>query len=326
MSKSKINTALHLQNTYLLGKLGEAQSTQLKGTATLLNASKLILEQSLQNNYEIQNLQRQMNAANEVMRKVLDNQIKEIKHKERQRYFKEFVWWANRMVEKTQSFSNSIVIYKISNNYLSALKEACNIAVSELEEITDKEYASNCIKIIDTLINSSISTQADYEKSKFFTFDTHVSEMQNLEINKMSSDTKIQILRNTLKNRPTRTMSDLNKDPFGFIHNYLVEKFKIHKHKIYNQLERLYMGIYELFGEKKQNTEELIQYYDTKQAELNNLEKEIKTLNNEIEEKNNSVKTIINNLYSQYPEFDEFMLEYEKTETEFKRKWSGITN
>jgi len=59
---------------------------------------------------------------------------------------------------------------------------------------------------------------------------------------------------------------------------------------------------------------------------LNNLEKEIKTLNNEIEEKNNSVKTIINNLYSQYPEFDEFMLEYEKTETEFKRKWSGITN
>ena len=127
---------------------------------------------------KINAIQKQLDVANSVSRRILENQLKEIQQRETQKYYKNLAFKMSEAFEKIisvtdinlQTFLCSIILDKL----LANIKE-CQ---TNLEEIRDKEYCRDLINKCNTLLDN-ISIRHDYLNSSFYIMQNNEQDYNN---------------------------------------------------------------------------------------------------------------------------------------------------
>ena len=127
---------------------------------------------------KINAIQKQLDIANSVSRRILENQLKEIQQRETQKYYKNLAFKMSEAFEKIisvtdinlQTFLCSIILDKL----LANIKE-CQ---TNLEEIRDKEYCRDLINKCNTLLDN-ISIRHDYLNSSFYIMQNNEQDYNN---------------------------------------------------------------------------------------------------------------------------------------------------
>lgn len=122
---------------------------------------------------QLEQLNRQLESANETNRKLLDNQIREIRRQEKVRYYKELAFNLNHSLQAIESQENRNFKIFLGSNFLKPIGMLANDATSNLEEITDKEYASNIASRASALLADNDSGSPQYLKSCWYSY-THI--------------------------------------------------------------------------------------------------------------------------------------------------------
>ena len=152
----KTDTLLNLYQSYTLTKVSE------------LNKQSLIALYA--QNEQLSQLNEELARANRTTEQILRNQIKEIKQKEKRRYFKNMTFNLSQALDLLENEENVNFRLFASRLFLSPIRDMAKDAVQELEEIADKEYAQNIVKRTNVLTGSDKTIYDSYKNTPWATF------------------------------------------------------------------------------------------------------------------------------------------------------------
>lgn len=130
---------------------------------------------------QISSLQKQIAVSNNISRQILENQLKEIKHKELQRYYKSLAYAMNEAAIYIETEGDVIFKCFLYELYSKPIIENTLEAKNNLEEITDKEYCEKIrirMQAIEDIYSSSQHIYAGSEFSNLLSAQTIYTEQQ----------------------------------------------------------------------------------------------------------------------------------------------------
>lgn len=162
----KTDTLLNLYQSYTLTKVSE------------LNKQSLIALYA--QNEQLSQLNEELARANRTTEQILRNQIKEIKQKEKRRYFKNMTFNLSQALDLLENEENVNFRIFASGLFLSPIRDMAKDAVQELEEIADKEYAQNIVKRTNVLTESNKTIYGTYKNTPWATFLSVKSQLSEI--------------------------------------------------------------------------------------------------------------------------------------------------
>lgn len=137
---------------------------------------------------KLEQLNQQLESSNETNRKLLDNQIRELKRQEKLRYYKTLAFNLNHSLQTIESQENKNFKIFLGSNFLKPIGVLANDATSNLEEIADKEYASNIASRASALLADNDYGSPQYTKSYWYSYTQTESfaeqeELESLKVN-----------------------------------------------------------------------------------------------------------------------------------------------
>lgn len=162
----KTDTLLNLYQSYTLTKVSE------------LNKHSLIALYA--QNEQLSQLNEELARANRTTEQILRNQIKEIKQKEKRRYFKNMTFNLSQALDLLENEENVNFRIFASGLFLSPIRDMAKDAVQELEEIADKEYAQNIVKRTNVLTESNKTIYGTYKNTPWATFLSVKSQLSEI--------------------------------------------------------------------------------------------------------------------------------------------------
>ena len=162
----KTDTLLNLYQSYTLTKVSE------------LNKQSLIALYA--QNEQLSQLNEELARANHTTEQILRNQIKEIKQKEKRRYFKNMTFNLSQALDLLENEENVNFRIFASGVFLSPIRDMAKDAVQELEEIADKEYAQNIVKRTNVLTESNKTIYGTYKNTPWATFLSVKSQLSEI--------------------------------------------------------------------------------------------------------------------------------------------------
>ena len=116
---------------------------------------------------ELVKLQKQIDRANQTSLSILRNQEKELKRQEAQRYYKSLAFNLNRSLTVISECDDVVKRCFLSDLYLAPISAFADICEKRLDEIADKEYASEIKKKADDLKQEAGKFTKQYEQSLY---------------------------------------------------------------------------------------------------------------------------------------------------------------
>ena len=139
-------------------------------------------------------LQKQLRTANKTSQQMLRNQVKELERQEKVRYCKNLIFNIKALVERLDSVTDDSFFFYVSSALVSPMNILSNECMNGLEDIADKEYAKDVLKMIGTLQQKMLSVQSQFNLSEWKRYEDLKSQEKSPEISK-----KIRELENTRK-------------------------------------------------------------------------------------------------------------------------------
>lgn len=159
----------------------------------------------------IKAVQKQLDIANSVSRHILENQLKEIKQREAQKYYKNLAFKMNEAFEKITSLTDIHLQTFLCSIILDKLLANIKDCQTNLEEIRDKEYCKDLINKCNTLLDN-ISKRHDYLNSSFYIMQNNEQDYNNKVSDKKNALKAKRIELNekkyTLKNLINRELAE----------------------------------------------------------------------------------------------------------------------
>lgn len=116
---------------------------------------------------ELVKLQKQIDRANQTSLSILRNQEKELKRQEAQRYYKSLAFNLNKSLTVISECDDVVKRCFLSDLYLAPISAFADICEKSLDEIADKEYASEIKKKADGLKQETGKFTKQYEQSLY---------------------------------------------------------------------------------------------------------------------------------------------------------------
>lgn len=116
---------------------------------------------------QISKLEKELKQSNEISRKILDNQLRELKHKENLKYYKELAYNMHDAISIIEKGDNTLLKSFLCEIYLTVIVDNIEVAKSNVEEIADKDFCGKTLERIEVLKNSVVNSQAEYSNSDF---------------------------------------------------------------------------------------------------------------------------------------------------------------
>lgn len=117
---------------------------------------------------ELVKLQKQIDRANQTSLSILRNQEKELKRQEAQRYYKSLAFNLNKSLSVISECNDKAKRCFLSDLYLAPIRAFADICEKNLDEIADKEYASDIKKKADGLKQEASKYTGQYEQSLYY--------------------------------------------------------------------------------------------------------------------------------------------------------------
>ena len=143
--------------------------------------SEQILIQQLKNNEHLSDMQRQLVEANETNRQILQNQIREIEYKEKQKYYKAFSFNIYEVVNYVETINDSMILSYVMDNYYDKLKSDLIMATDFLDEINDKLFNKQILEKLNSLKLKTDANLSSYLNNVLSKIDTLVDDLNELK-------------------------------------------------------------------------------------------------------------------------------------------------
>ncbi len=117
---------------------------------------------------ELVKLQKQIDRANQTSLSILRNQEKELKRQEAQRYYKSLAFNLNKSLAVISECNDEVKRCFLSDLYLAPISAFADICENKVDEIADKEYASEIKKKADDLSQEASKYTKQYEQSLYY--------------------------------------------------------------------------------------------------------------------------------------------------------------
>lgn len=167
------------QNKTMIG-LNVAQTAIQAQTA---KNTKQLLNESIKQTQEMQALNDQMRAANQVQRQILENQMKESEEKQKQKFFKDYIFYVGNFLDIFKNITDNFVKYSIGAKYFPSTIDFLNLAIEEISELNDKQSANNLLKEIKSHQTELSGIQEEFNKSELKSFIENGKEFNNINNN-----------------------------------------------------------------------------------------------------------------------------------------------
>ncbi len=145
------NTLLRIYQTYSLEKISAL--------------SKQSLAAQYAQNEQLVQLNKELAVNNAIANKILRNQISELERQEKGRFYKNMIFNLKLVVDKIENLSNVNFKLFLSSLFLKPVIAYSKEAITNLEEITDKEYAQEILERANSISLSNQSHMDDYYRS-----------------------------------------------------------------------------------------------------------------------------------------------------------------
>ena len=117
---------------------------------------------------QIAAIKKEISASNSISRQILENQLKEIKHRELLRYYKSLAYAMKEAAEYINTETNIAFKCFLHQLYSAQIIENIREAKSNLEDIPDKEYCTKIEMTMQEINKVCSSAKSIYEESHFF--------------------------------------------------------------------------------------------------------------------------------------------------------------
>lgn len=154
---------------------------QLAETNTIKRINKRLLQEQIISNLELDRLNQQLSQANVINGQILENQIKELKQREKQKYFKDISFKIRALVTAIKQIPDTLVKCYFINKYYEILKGTASTAEENLEEISDRMFNSTTIEEIDVIKQTSNIYSEEYQLSPLSKIDESINELNDLK-------------------------------------------------------------------------------------------------------------------------------------------------
>ncbi len=156
MANIDYNTILNTQQSLKLNQL------------SLIN--KAIFIEAVKQNQELKNLQGQIKQANDINKKILQNQLDEKLKKEQQKFYKELSFVCFNVVNEIDNVKNGLAHYFLGQKYFDNIIESTKVAQNNLEDIQDKIFTKDILHKIDNNKEKMKENENDFKSSKLALF------------------------------------------------------------------------------------------------------------------------------------------------------------
>ena len=116
---------------------------------------------------QISKLEKEIQRSNEISREILHNQLRELKHKESLRYYKEIVFNMHEAISIIEKTDNQPLKLFLCDLYIAIIENNVENIKSNLEEIPDKEFCSKIIERVGLLKDIVLENKTSYLNSDF---------------------------------------------------------------------------------------------------------------------------------------------------------------
>ena len=117
---------------------------------------------------QISKLQKELESCSNVSKKILENQIKDIKHQEQLKYYKSLAYAMKEAIEYIAKENNIEFQCFLFELYSPLILENIREAKAVLEEISDKEYCADIEKSLQAIGVVYSTSKLVYENSDFY--------------------------------------------------------------------------------------------------------------------------------------------------------------
>ncbi|MCH5181422.1 MAG: hypothetical protein J1F06_02220 [Prevotellaceae bacterium] len=132
-----------------------------------------------------ENISKELQAVNRINQKILENQINELKQRERIKFYRKVAFNAKEAIEIINSQKDLLFKSFLCELYAIPLQLLLEDAINNLEEINDKEFCSNQIKILDSCLMTIEQVKKDYNLSDYHNIiisqEAYSDSMKNIE-------------------------------------------------------------------------------------------------------------------------------------------------
>lgn len=135
---------------------------------------------------ELQKLQEEVANSTAVSKQILRTQIEELKRQEKVRYYKDLAFKLNEAIAVIERVENVNFKTFLMGLFGESMVFLTKDAISNLEEISDKEYVNALLKRLNTI--SSLTNSSDYEKTKWYQLSLCMQEIESGEHQKQIFD------------------------------------------------------------------------------------------------------------------------------------------
>lgn len=181
-------------------------------------------------------LQKQLRTANMTSQQMLRNQVKELERQEKVRYCKNLIFNIKGLAERLGSLIDDSFFCYVCSALVSPMNILSNECMNGLEDIADKEYAKDVIKMIGTLQQKMLSVQSQFNLSEWKRYEDLKGQEKSPEISKKirelenakkKTEEEIQQLQSEISGLFSIFVKQTKKDRYA--HTITVKKEKIAK-------------------------------------------------------------------------------------------------
>ena len=154
---SNLDKALNIYQSYSLAKISALNKKSL--AIQYAQCGEIVkLEKSIS---------KELQAISQINKQILENQINELKQRERVKFYKKVAFNAKEAIEIINSHKDLLFKSFLCELYAVPLRLLLEDAISNLEEISDKEFCSKQIKIVDSCLKVVEPIKEDYDTSDY---------------------------------------------------------------------------------------------------------------------------------------------------------------
>lgn len=138
-----------------------------------------ILEQQKKSNRQLAQMHKELALANEINRRVLENQIREVELKEEQKYYKALSFHSYEIINEISKTDDKIVLCYVVDSYYQKVKTDLLTCNDVLDEINDKLFNKESIDKLEIIKTNTEMEMANYQKSVLSNIDDQLLNFNN---------------------------------------------------------------------------------------------------------------------------------------------------
>lgn len=127
--------------------------------------SEQILVQLNDNNAILVGMENQLRQANETNRRILENQIREIKNKEQQKFYKALSFNINEIIEQLETVDDPMVLQYLVSSFYEKTKNSLILSNDVLEEINDKLFIKQILERLNLVKQKANASSVNYSSN-----------------------------------------------------------------------------------------------------------------------------------------------------------------